>query len=73
MPKVEFMVHYKNGQIGVSANAGDVLDLTKKEIQQISSDMRNPEEGMRLLGKQKKKGLAGLLGGKEDKPADDES
>ncbi len=54
MPKVEFMVHYKNGQIGVSANAGDVLELTKKQIDQISSDMRNPKEGMKVLGGRKK-------------------
>ncbi len=54
MPKVEFFVHYKNGQIGVEAQAGDVLELSKKEIQQISEDMRNPEEGMKVLGRGKK-------------------
>lgn len=54
MPKVEFMVHYKNGQIGVEAQAGDVLELSKKQIDQISSDMRNPKEGMKILGGRKK-------------------
>jgi hypothetical protein len=48
------MVHYKNGQIGVEAQAGDVLELSKKEIDQISSDMRNPEKGMKVLGGRKK-------------------
>ncbi len=52
--KVEFLAHYKNGQIGIEAQAGEVLDLTNKEIAQISADMRNPEEGMKVLGRGKK-------------------
>lgn len=58
--KVEFLVRYKNGQIGIDAKVGDVLSLSKKEIDQISEDMRYPKDGLRIVG------------GKKDKPADDE-
>ena len=59
MPKVEFLAAYKNGQIGVDVGAGQVIELSKKQIEQVASDMRNPKDGMKVLG------------GKKEKPADD--
>lgn len=61
MPKVQFTAAYKNGQIGIDVGAGEVIDLSKKEIEQVAADMRNPKDGMKVLGGKKK----------DDKPADD--
>ncbi len=61
--KVQFLVPYKNGQIGISARVGQVLSLSKKEIEQIRGDMRNPDDGMKILGGKKK----------DDPPADAQS
>ena len=54
MPKVEFLAAYKNGQIGVDVGAGQIIELSKKQIEQVASDMRNPKDGMKVLGGKKK-------------------
>ena len=60
--QVEFLVAYKNGMIGIDAKVGQVMSLSKKEIDQIRGDMRNPDDGMKVLG-----------GKKKDKPPDAQS
>ena len=54
MPKVEFFVAYSNGQIGVNVDAGETIELSKVQVRRIQADMRNPEQGMRVLGGKKK-------------------